>query len=302
MCPRTWAAAWVVVVGVFCLFCLLQERCCRTLVIVLAETRAHSLTYERFKRNVLDVLQADLAVCVKQEKAATTKDPFRANAKFIWEYDEPSDFGKAFDEAAEGLHWRVVLRLKDQLFGGIRNPANQHPGSAGILIFYRWFLLQSLSASNVIGKYDAFIVTRSDYYYEHPHPVLTLPLENIWMPEGEDYGGYTDRHIVLPRKFLYSALSLMDPIIQNPVAMFRSMRFRRNWNLERYIRYHFEKNGLVQYVRRFPRPMYAVRETDGKTRWATGEYVPEVNMIVKYISEFKSVSSNPCHPDELVLC
>jgi hypothetical protein len=38
------------------------------------------------------------------------------------------------------LHWREFLKIKDQFLGGIKDPHNQHPGSAGILIFFRWFL------------------------------------------------------------------------------------------------------------------------------------------------------------------
>ena len=36
----------------------------RTLVIILSETRAHELTFDNFKQNVLDVLNADLCVCI----------------------------------------------------------------------------------------------------------------------------------------------------------------------------------------------------------------------------------------------
>ena len=36
----------------------------KTLVIILGETRAHQLTFENFKENVIDRLQADLCLCI----------------------------------------------------------------------------------------------------------------------------------------------------------------------------------------------------------------------------------------------
>ena len=37
----------------------------KTLVIILGETRTHELTFENFKKNVIDVLNADLKITLK---------------------------------------------------------------------------------------------------------------------------------------------------------------------------------------------------------------------------------------------
>ena len=36
----------------------------KTLVIILSETRASELTFDSFKKNVIDTLNADLCVCI----------------------------------------------------------------------------------------------------------------------------------------------------------------------------------------------------------------------------------------------
>ena len=64
------------------------------------------------------------------------------------------------------LHWREFLKIKDQFLGGIKDEHDQHPGSAGILIFFRWFLLKNLIDNDLIDKYDRFIITRSDFTYQ----------------------------------------------------------------------------------------------------------------------------------------
>ena len=36
----------------------------KTLVIILSQTREHELTFNSFKKNVIDVLKADLCLCI----------------------------------------------------------------------------------------------------------------------------------------------------------------------------------------------------------------------------------------------
>ncbi|GFR45361.1 hypothetical protein Agub_g6736, partial [Astrephomene gubernaculifera] len=70
----------------------------KTLVVILAETRAHELTWRSFHDNVLSVLNADLAVCISNE--TDKDDPFTHAAKYKWLHAEPKDWADAFDNAA----------------------------------------------------------------------------------------------------------------------------------------------------------------------------------------------------------
>ena len=244
----------------------------KTLVIILSETRAHELTFDNFKKNVIDELNADLCVCIGIKPDYDYNNPFYQLAKYKFLYDEPDDFGDAFDYAynilskerpkyecllninalygklpipkqstenitfygnienmspmdeftddeiliytkdlpddswnnqvygiknsdnilrsqehvntyRKPLHWREFLKIKDQFMGGILDKEHQHPGSAGILIFFRWFLLKNLTESGLITQYDRFVITRSDFIYQLPHPkVEFMDKKNIWIP------------------------------------------------------------------------------------------------------------------------
>lgn len=240
-----------------------------TLVIVLAETRAHEHTFRLFKSNLLDVYKADLCLCVANNEREDTSNPFYRGAKYIWTYDEPKDWGEAFAHMQlAGNHagdWRRLLEIKDQWLGGIKGK-NAHAGSGAILLFFRWFLRESLVQHDIVNEYDRFVVTRSDFVHPVPQvPLAALDARSIWIPDGEDYGGYTDRHIIVSRSDVLDVLSIADDIVANPVELYAQMRSSQAWNLERYIRFAFERLGLTDRIRRYPYVMYAVRTTAGHT-------------------------------------
>jgi len=116
------------------------------LVVALAQTRAHALTWQRWESNFLDNLTpdargcTDLALCVGQEQN-TSSNPFYQRAKYVFVYPEVEDWGAAYDDALRQVNstanWRQVLCVPEQFMGGILDPHCQQPGSAGILIFFR---------------------------------------------------------------------------------------------------------------------------------------------------------------------
>lgn len=267
----------------------------RILTIILGETRSHELTWNNFKTNVLEHLNSDLALCVGSKKET---DPFFEHAKYIWTYPElGDDWGQAFDSDVfnGNTKWRIMLNLKDQLFGGIKESG--HPGSAAILLFFRWFLRTKIIEHNLVDMYDFFIVTRSDYYYELPHPLIE-DLESIHLPEGESYGGISDRHMVIPSKYILQALNVTERFLD--VHLFQNMYTHQYWNLEKYLALHFVIEGLFDKLKYFPRVMYAVRSETANTRWAQGYFEPEVNMVVKYQSEYELAKKNKYISLELI--
>jgi hypothetical protein len=352
----------------------------KTLVIVLSETRESGLTFDNFKKNVIDQLNADLCLCIGVKPNYDYNNPFYKLAKYKFTYDEPEDFASAFDYAyndiirnhpryeiftifnstisiesieyrrklekklyeimsfvekshidsnefvyqskkiqyqsstnelwenelstiennlnnfvheddviifKKHLNWREFLKIKNQFLGGIKDKYNQHPGSAGILIFFRWFLLKQLIESDLINKYDRFIITRSDYIYQLPHPKLEL-MDNkyIWIPDSEHYGGITDRHAVLSKKNIHCYLDILTNITIRSIEYYTGMLYHNEWNLEQFIRYHLYKNNAFDSVKEFPYVMYSVRSPNGTTRWSTGEFSEKFGYYIKYMSEF----------------
>jgi len=353
----------------------------KTLVIILSETRASELTYDNFKTNVIDELNADLCLCIGIKPDYDYNNPLYNLAKYKFIYDEPDDFGDAFEYAyniissnkpkyeclkninalygklqhpqqslqnityygntenitniddldddeiiihtnnlennswrnqiygiknsdnnnlvsqenintyKKPLYWREFLKVKDQFLGGIKDNYNQHPGSAGILIFFRWFLLKNLIDNDLINKYDRFIITRSDFIYQLPHPNIELMNKNnIWIPDCEHYSGYTDRHVILSQNNIEPYLNIMNNFVLRSNEYFMKMKSYNQWNLEQLIKFHLEQNNVLHLVKEFPYIMYSVRNINGTTRWSHGNYSNEFGYYIKYETEYNKSS------------
>jgi|688.fasta_scaffold47517_5 hypothetical protein len=346
----------------------------KTLVIILCETRASELTFNNFKKNVLDELNADLCVCIGIKPDYDYNNPFYTNAKYKFTYDEPDDFGDAFEYAyniisqkkskyecfkntnglyglletpkkstnnitfyenmhnleecdedtiavytnefsdilwinqiygikschfdiivtqdkvntyRKHLYWREFLKIKHQFLGGIKDNCNEHAGSSGILLFFRWFLLKNLIDNDLLNKYDRFIITRSDFMYQMPHPKVEIMQENyIWIPDCEHYGGYTDRHVVLSKNNIESYLNILNNFVIRSNEYFMKMKHKMDWNLEKVIKFHLEQNNVDHLVKEYPYIMYSVRNINGSTRWASGDYSNKFGYYIKYSTEY----------------
>jgi hypothetical protein len=261
------------------------------LVIVLAETREHQHTFGLFRKNLLDQLQADLCLCVADNEREDPDNPFYRHARHVWRYPEQDDWGDAFDDAQRrsgcDAPWRRLLETGGQWLGGVKGEPRQ-PGSAGILLFFRWFLKERLRSTGTIDQYDRFVVTRSDFVHRIPHPPLRiLDHRQIWIPLGEDYGGYTDRHIVANREDILRVLSIADPILAEPELLAAEMGPSDRWNLERFIKFSYARQGLTGRVGRYPYTMYTVRSIGGHTRWSVGRYEERLGYYIKYPSEYR---------------
>lgn len=266
-----------------------------TLVIILAETRASDLTFERFKKNVLDVFNADLALCVGENEREDSSNPFYTHAKYVWSFREQEDWGTALDEICRkrsvAVDWRLLLHLDGILFGGVKGIGSQ-PGSGAIGLFFRAFLKECLLDNNVIEKYDHFVITRSDFVHDVKHiPLNLLDDEFIWIPDGEHYGGVTDRHAICSRKNIFEYLSIVDPIFDAPEELYFRMSEDDkwgDWNIEKFIKYRLIEQDVYDKVRFIPYTMYTVRNSDGATRWSSGKFNKKIGMFIKYPDEYKS--------------
>ena len=275
------------------------------LIVILGETRASELTYDNFKINVLDELKlktdnninsVDMAVCIGVKSDYDYNNPFYINSKYKFIYNESDnyDYAHAFDFASDTIiqnksqyniksdtnsntntNWRDFLKIKDQFMGGIKDKYHEHPGSAGILIFYRWFLLHSLMTNNLLDKYDYFIITRSDFMYKLPHITHIFNnnkngCKNIYIPDGEHYGGVTDRHVILPKQYITHYLDILPNMILRGDYYIQKMNINTGWNLEKLIKLHLQIHNIYEKIKFIPYIMYAVRNINGTTRWSSG--------------------------------
>jgi hypothetical protein len=64
------------------------------------------------------------------------------------------------------------------------------------------------------------------------------------------------------------------------------MKHKMNWNLEQVIKFHLEQNNVDHLVKEYPYIMYSVRNINGSTRWASGDYSNEFGYYIKYSTEY----------------
>ena len=259
----------------------------RTLVIILAETRMSQITFQNIQKNLILPFAADLAVCIGVKSNYNCNNHFYNHAKYRFLYPEPEDWADAFDYASsfienQEINWREFLKIKDQFLGGIKGP-NSHPGSAGILIFFRWFLLKNLLDNDLISQYDRFIITRSDFMFTLQHPINIDP-SYIWIPNSESYGGFTDRHVILGQNNITSYLNILPQLFTE--NYFSKMSHETMWNLEKLIKFHLEQQNCIDQVRFIPYIMYSIRNAETATRWSTGTFNVNLGYFIKYSSEY----------------
>jgi hypothetical protein len=141
--------------------------------------------------------------------------------------------------------------------------------------------------NDLINKYDRFVITRSDFLYQLPHPKVELMDENLlWIPDNEHYGGYTDRHVVLSKNMVEPYLNILNNLVLKSNHYFMKMKNHNSWNLEQLIKFHLEQNNVLNLVKEFPYVMYSVRNINGTTRWRHGNYSKEFGYYIKYKTEY----------------
>mmetsp|Transcript_27030 Transcript_27030/g.57925 ORF Transcript_27030/g.57925 Transcript_27030/m.57925 type:complete len:495 (+) Transcript_27030:108-1592(+) len=265
----------------------------RTLVIVMGELRAGEMAWETLYKNVLDPNSADLALMTTNNLTLYPNNTLMKRAKYVWYHEEYDDWADAID-LVDGNRWRTTHlpefhdyntwaypgRNRSILFGGIRG----HDGSGIIMAMMRWFLSQHITASGVLDIYDSFVVTRTDHYYLCPHLFSMCNTTNntIWVPEGEEYGGYTDRHLVVSKENLLDALDIISPLITTPYEF----DYEKHHNTERFMKSVWADKNLT--VKKCLRSMFNVATKLDTTRWAVAEEeVPGVpGLFIKYRREY----------------
>ena len=75
----------------------------KNLIIILSETRQSDLTFNRFKINVYDRMDADLCICIGLTDKYNYDDKFYNLSKYKFLYKEPDDFASAFDYAYDSI-------------------------------------------------------------------------------------------------------------------------------------------------------------------------------------------------------
>lgn len=281
----------------------------KTLVIILSETRAHELTFDSFKTNVIDVLCADLCLCIGVKSNYDYDNPFYKLAKFrfLHNEDDDPDFVKSVEysysetqkceyeyfngDFVKRKHYSEFLNLKSHIGseGDNKCPVKNlnFLTSTYIHVFFLWFLQKNARENDLLQKYDRFVILRSDYVYQLPFPKMRILDDNyVWIPDSEDYGGICDRSVVLSAKHFECYVDILSSFYVKSNRYYEIIEREKEWNMEKILKMHLEENQLFAMVRRFPYISYAVRNVNGSTRWSEGSFSKELGYYIKYITEY----------------
>jgi uncharacterized protein YsxB (DUF464 family)/tetrahydromethanopterin S-methyltransferase subunit F len=256
----------------------------RTLVILNGSPRCGDTAWESLYTQLLDVNNADLALAFGA--SPDWNSTLYSRAKYIWEFPELDDWGEALDQMGTG--WRRY-KDRDNVMGGVRGSNGQITrGSGAILFWIRWFVKGKLvSEPGLLDQYDWFVYTRSDHFYYCPHDLKAFQKDpnSIYIPQGESYQGYTDRHLVASRELIIPALSIFDDIARtdNPDEMNES-------SMETLIARRWRDMNLNVVL--FERMFFTCAKPGDTTRWkksdihSTPDHIKELGIALKYPKEY----------------
>jgi GDP-D-mannose 3',5'-epimerase len=265
----------------------------RVLVIVIGQARGGDLAWKSLHKFLLRPLNAHLALYISDWQTRT----FLHNiSQYIWTIPEYTDWGVVFEMAAKlykndsiAEKWRNYCNIRGIFMGGVANCAP--PGSAGILLAFRWLVQQKILELNLLGKYDWFILTRADELYvcDH-HDFFVMNESHALLPTGEYYGGWSDRHIIGKSSVFMRMINITTELVLKPDYWFTILQQSGGeFNLERIQKVMWSHMNIT--VSEFPRSMFTVRTPHDPTRWSQGQSHPEVgifNLKLKYLDEFTS--------------
>ena len=274
------------------------------LVILIGQARGSEYAWKSMLRHLVKPYKAHLATFFTDASSQTL---LQQHAQFTWSTPEVADWGVHFDQAAQlckdkndehsGLtDWRSLCDVKNQWLGGIANCG--HPGSSGILLSFRWLVAQKLLSLNLLKQYDYFVLSRADFLYLCDHiPFAELDPLQGHVPFGEEYGGYTDRHLVGSPEMFYGMINITQQLVCETAHFEEVVRRDHPWaNLESIQRRVWEN--LTIPIQQYNRSFFAVKLPDDPTKWAQGSQHEAVSkfdgLLVKYQGELDQAMAQ-CH-------
>jgi len=253
------------------------------LIIMMGQLRGGDYGRSTQKKYLVDHLNADLAICFGDER--NNSDQNIKGIKYNWNFEEYTNWRKYFSKYFSQNIFENLEKGKDWfLMGGI----DSYTGSGAKIFAIRDILLRN--HIDIIETYDQVILTRSDYIYLDYHPKLDK--KNIWVVEGEDYFGITDRHYVFPGKEAKSILGICDyldmkdiykewPDPKNPEVVL--MSYLKHVNLYDHIK-RFKRTQMI-----VKRPSLAIDDSDSRHGLRLFFFK---DLYAKKISEFEDALNN----------
>jgi len=245
------------------------------LIIIMGSSRGGKHARRTQKKYLIDHLEADLAICFGD--IDEIEESLINDAKYNWNFKDYDNWRKYFNNYfSENLIDNLEKGKETYLMGGI----DGNPGSGAIIFAIRDILLRN--HIDIIKMYDQVILTRSDYIYVDYHPKLDN--ETIWVVEGEDYFGITDRHYVFPGKEAKNILGICNYLDKKDIyTQWGDVR-----NPERVLLAYFKEIRIFDKIKRFKRTQMVVKNSEDSTTTREGiKLFFFKDLYVKKIGEFE---------------
>ena len=257
----------------------------KTLTIITCQTREGNFNFPSLLDNLFKPLNSDLAFCGSADDYAA--DSILRESKYIWNFAEPKDWDLACDEISQnGSNWRDLCAPGDS-FLDVSWFRDGSIASGFIVMYWREVLRQNLTVE-ILNQYEWFVVTRSDFQWVVPHPnVNLLNKDEIYLLDGEKYGGISDRHMIFHRNLAEQILGIASPIFQDSKKLLEYFKDNsiENINCERFLLLMMKKNGVANQFRFLPYLGFCVRHHETSSRWSQGQYNKKLDLYVKYPTE-----------------
>jgi len=260
------------------------------------QLRGGTIAWNSFQHYVLNFYDADLAYIGPplQVKTAVSQ-ALKKRAKWVWEYDDPSDWATYFvrpnsEEADRSTLWTYCTAPfnGEQFLGGVKlGGVCKHEGSAGMLLSYRRLAQEKLLEKKLYTKYEWIIYSRADYFYMcSPPELVNFNPTSVYIPKGEGYGGVTDRLHFLPGYLAPLALNITNHFLSKASFWIKASR---GANLEKLLKIYFEETNIP--VGFFDHVAFTIRAEGDSSSWGPGSgfahhSLSEFKVRPKYMSEF----------------
>lgn len=262
---------------------LKQKMIEKTLIILLGNPRGGEETWNTMYKNLKEPYNADLALCFGYSDKKNLS--LYHNAKYIWELNEYENWYDYYNNNFTGNWIKIFDENKHTgLMGGI----NSNIGSGAIIFAFRDFILKNYK--DVLLSYNKIILSRSDYYYIDVHPFVTD--DSFYILEGEDYGGFTDRHHIFESKDAENVLGVCD-FMCNEENHDLILKYK-DINPEKLLKIFFDFNGISNKIKRCKRVQFTVATHTDTTRWktATNTLIGHNDLKIKYMTEYEVAIKN----------
>jgi hypothetical protein len=245
-------------------FDLFETQQNKTLVIIIGSIRGGEIAWKSMYKNVLDLNSADLALVIGERPAKNRTSSLYGRAKYVYEFPEFDDWADAID-LINGTGWRDDLLPYAYENAGLFGAADGRKGSGAVIFMARWYVSKMFEKYGLKERYDRFVLTRADHYYGCAHDLSLLDPDFVWVPEGQEFGGVTDRHMICNSGQIMEALDIYPNVVRHPKKYVDHFWFHRN--PEQLIKRRWMEANIWDDVRQFDRVMFTCAEDGDETRW-----------------------------------